>query len=235
MASEGGNGSVQDTPTPNTKAKDTMKATDDQAAEGSKSQEESKTSNTSAPESREGTPPPLPPRPSLLQTPNQRPRTSAGQLTLPRSSSQQRSASRPPLQSQATTAVSLADVHSQSHGGEESYPPTPTSRHIGFAGLRLGSSRRGSDGEDTASVMSFAPTLEAGLEVESMMGDVLQDRNTPGRMPITPRKDFSEGSLFPLDPDFEDAFEHEFDELDDVTSDGLNEGELFRMQERYND
>jgi hypothetical protein len=226
MASENGNGSVQDASVPNTE-EDKMKEMEDQVFKESKSTEDITSRDQSAPQSREGTPPPLPPRPMLLQTPNPRPHTSAGQLRPTRSSSSHRSASRPQLQSKATTAVSLADVHSQSHGGEESYPSTPSSKQISFAGLRLGQNRRGSDGEDTASVMSYAPTLEAGTEVESMMGDVLHDRDTPGWTPITPRKDFSEGSLFPPDSEFEEAFEHEFDELDDVTSDGLNEGELF--------
>jgi hypothetical protein len=225
MAGDEGNGFVQNPPSKNATGDDTMENVAKDNVEHDKSQETFVLSDQPAPESREGTPPPLPPRPTLLQTPNQRPHTSAGQLRPPRSSSRSRSASRPRLQSKATTAVSLAGVHSQSHGGEESYPATPTSRQISFAGLRIGHSRHGSDAEDTASIMSYAPTLEAGVEVESMMGDVLQDRNTPGWTPITPRKDLSEESLFPPDPDFEEAFEHEFDELDDITSDGLNEGE----------
>jgi hypothetical protein len=227
MASEEDNGSVQELPSSNTKEKDVTKGNGGQAfgetEDQTESQTDSKSVNQSTPGSREGTPPPLPPRPMLLQTPNQRPHTSAG-LGPPRSSSRPRTANRPNLQSKATTALSLADIHSQTHGGEEPHLSTPTSRQISFAGLRLGHSRRGSDEADTASIMSFAPTLEAGTEVESIMGDVLQDRNTPGRMPITPRKDFSEGSLFPPDSDFEDTFEHEFDALDDITSDGLNEG-----------
>jgi hypothetical protein len=224
MPGDEGDGFVQNPPATNATEEDTMKNEAKDVVGDTKSQEASMSSGQPVPESREGTPPPLPPRPTIVQTPNQGNHGSAGQLRPPRSSSRPGSASRPQLQSKATTAVSLAGVHSQSHGGEESYPSTPMSRQISFAGLRIGHGRHGSDAEDTASVMSFAPTLEAGIEVESMMGDVLQDRNTPGWTPIAPRRDLSEESLFPPDPDFEEAFEHEFDELDDITSDGLNEG-----------
>lgn len=223
MAGEGGDGGGQEPTQIRPREEDSMKDTGMSAISRTKSREAGKPSNSSAAESREGTPPPLPPRRTLLETPNRRPQTSSGSLTFPRSSSQSRSSSRPPLQSQATTALSLTDIHFQTHGSEGSFPSTPTSRQISVAGLKPGHSRHGSDGEETASVMSYAPTMEAGVDVESMLGDVLQGRNTPRWTPLSPRQDLAEGSLFPNDPDFEDAFEHEFDELDDITSDGLNE------------
>jgi hypothetical protein len=75
--------------------------------------------------------------------------------------------------------------------------------------------------------MSYAPTLEAGGDMESMLGDVEHARATPGMKPLTPLvrgKGNDEEEIFPADPAFDDAFEREFDELDDITSDGLNEG-----------
>jgi hypothetical protein len=101
-------------------------------------------------------------------------------------------------------------------------------RQVSFAGLRFGHNRNPSDVDDTLRVMSYAPTLEPGGDMESMLGDPPQDRTTPGWKSLTPlshkKRISEEQSLFPLDQEFEDAFEHEFDELDDITSDGLNEG-----------
>jgi hypothetical protein len=75
------------------------------------------------------------------------------------------------------------------------------------------------------SVRSLAPTTtEAGIDVESILGEVL-NRDSPAWRSITPRAHAGrpEDALFPADPEFQDAFEREFDELDDITSDGLNE------------
>lgn len=177
--------------------------------------------------SREGTPPPLPPRPSLNQTPSRRPPSSAGSLRVPGSSSRPHSSSRTPLPARATTALSLADVLVQPHTTLDERRSSPTSRKFSFAGFRHAPSRRGSDGDDAASVMSYAPTLQADGDMESMLGDVEHARATPGMKPLTPLargKGVDEEEIFPADSAFDDAFEHEFDELDDITSDGLNEG-----------
>lgn len=230
MAGDDGDGKVHKPGQDNPLEEGSINTSGDESSKDTTSTEIEAQNGNTTPESREGTPPPLPPRRPVLETPNRRPQTSSGSLTLPRSSSRPRSGSRPPLQSKATTALSIAEVHSQAHGSESTYPITPTSRQISFGGFRLGHSRHGSDGEETASVMSYAPTMEAGADVESMLGDVLQDRHTPGWTPITPRRDLEEGSLFPDDPDFDDAFEQEFDELDDITSDGLNEGVSTMLQ-----
>jgi vacuolar fusion protein MON1 len=178
-------------------------------------------------DSREGTPPPLPPRPSLLETPKPRPHSPAASLRITTISSRPPSSSRAPLPSRATTALSLADVHVQSHAADDELRASPTSHQIGFSGLRYGNSRRGSEGDDTASLRSYAPTLEAAGDMESMLGDVPHEQGTPGYKPLTPKargKGIDEDDLFPSDPVFHEAFEHEFDELDDITSDGLNEG-----------
>jgi hypothetical protein len=161
--------------------------------------------------SREGTPPPLPPRPFLV----------------PPGSASRPSSSRALLPSRATTALSLADVHVQSQTTHDETRSSPTSRPVTFAGFGHGHSHRGSDGDDTTSVMSYAPTMEMGGEMESIMGDVEHARATPGMKPLTPLargKGVDEEDIFPADPAFDDAFEREFDELDDITSDGLNEG-----------
>ncbi|KIW02894.1 uncharacterized protein PV09_05944 [Verruconis gallopava] len=194
--------------------------------EGGKLDFTSSADNSTQP-SREGTPPPLPPR----RVPGQVAHSPAPSLRLRRSPTRPGTSSgvRPPLQAKATTALSLADIHVQSHGSDEIR--TPTSRHISFAGMRIGRSRSASDADDTYSVQSYAPTLEVGGEGESMLGDVLQDSMTPGLKPMSPAQKAleEEESLFPLDARFDDAFDQEFDELDDITSDGLNEAQVIQQ------
>jgi hypothetical protein len=167
----------------------------------------------SEPTSRAGTPPPLPPRPRNTQT-SERPQSSAASLRISRSSTQ------PPLRSAATTALSVPDVHTQSHGGDELIA-SPTSRQL----FKRSASRSGSDAEETASVVSYAPTSGAGVEVESMLGDILGDQLERHLRAAASRNDEAEPQerLFIEDPTFEEAFDHEFDALDDITSDGLNE------------
>lgn len=175
--------------------------------------------------SREGTPPPLPPRPCLDGSDHYRPPSSAGSLRIPGSHSRTHSSTRAPLPARATTA--LADVHVQSHTTHDESRTSPTSRQFSFAGFRDIASRRGSVEDDKASVMSYAPTLQADGDMESMLGDVGHARATPGMKPLTPlpRGDgVDEEEIFPADSAFDEAYEHEFDELDDITSDGLNEG-----------
>src|SRR5215469_15681959 len=171
----------------------------------------------SEPASRDGTPPPLPPRPRNPQTP-ERPQSSAGSLKISRSST------RPPLRSTATTALSIPDVHTQSHGGDE-LVVSPTSRQLSYGASKWGASRSGSDAEETVSVVSYAPTSGAGVEVESMLGDILADQLERHMRASVSQHDEAgpQEQLFIEDPIFEEAFEHEFDALDDITSDGLNE------------
>lgn len=170
--------------------------------------------NDSEQPSREETPPPLPPRPKAAH-PTDRPQTSSGSLRLAGNDA------RPPLQSKPTTALSLTDIQTQSHGGDDQLT-SPTSRNFSHGGLKKGIiSRSGSEGDDSTSVMSYVPALEAGMDVESMLGDVLGERRQ--LKPTTPRSQAEQEHLFTQDEAFEDTFEHEFDELDDITSDGLNE------------
>jgi hypothetical protein len=73
------------------------------------------------------------------------------------------------------------------------------------------------------SVRSFGPNTETAFEAESMLGDVLE-RDALAWTSGSKQKDlepFTE--LFPISAEYEDAFEDEFNELDDITSDGLNE------------
>lgn len=175
------------------------------------------------PVSREGTPPPLPPRPrhQLLEERT----TGSGSLKLPKNGG------RPSLQSKATTAVSQQDIQSFYNGAKE-VQSKPASRQLSFTNFGFGISRSGSDADDSASVKSFAPTLEAGVDVESLLGEALQDQEAPAWKAMGYRADglHSEETLFAEDPYFERAFGHEFDEVDEMKPDGSNEGQaLIRL------
>lgn len=171
----------------------------------------------------EGPRPPLPPRPrnpELLHP--------GGSLQRPTKSS------RPNLQSTATTALSFTDINSRSFqdGSRERFA-APAESTTSSKSLRgLGSLRRfkgwtGGDGDDSASVKSFAPTIEAGEDVESLLGEVLgATRETPSWKLLSSHVDGPNPFdliTFDEDPILKD-FEQEFDELGELDAEGSNEG-----------
>lgn len=174
--------------------------------------------------SRETTPPPLPPR-RVLERPNIS--SPASSLRIQRSPTRPGTSAsiRPSLQSKATTALSSVDIHVQSRGNDETRTPAARQFSLAFGKSR---SRSTSDADETYSVYSHAPTLEPGDGGESMLGDVLQDTTTPGLIPKTPTAQgmIEQEAFFPDDARFDDAFSEEFNELDDITSDGLNETQV---------
>lgn len=166
--------------------------------------------------SREGTPPPLPPRPRNLSL------LSDGAITPTKLSPG--AAARPTLQSKATTALTLPDVQTHSDGRKGTHS-TPGSRRISFSNLRAGISRSGSEADDSGSVRSYGgPMLEAGEDMESVLEDIVTNQErTVWTQLLSPRQQ-QEHILFPIDEEFERAFDREFDELEDVEADGSNEG-----------
>jgi hypothetical protein len=114
--------------------------------------------------------PPLPPRPTNLNLLAHGSNT-PGSLRVPRSS-------RPQLQSQATTALSLKDIQTQSHpgGARETYAnstkwiPSGESTQSGSPIGQLKGGAR-SDGDESASLRSYVPTGTG--DVESILGDVV--------------------------------------------------------------
>ena len=190
--------------------KDNTRSNDETPAIGSEATTSNAPTSDAGPEppSPEGTPPPLPPRRQALSI------TSDSQSRSPAGSFRAFSSAQRP---KPTTALSLADVQTQSHAGNETLT-VPPSRQTTLVGQLFGVRRASSDGGDSASVNSYGPTLGAAAEIQSMLGDTLPAKSSRDARGI------SEGAeLFPADTDFEEAFEHEFDELDDITSDGLNE------------
>jgi len=169
--------------------------------------------------SREGTPPPLPPRPKNLQLLDGRPPTS-GSMRSPR----------PPLQSKATTQLSFADTQSYSDEAKDTMS-TETGRLKSFTSL--GKDRSGSEAGDSASILSFEPTLEIGGDAESLLGEVLGDQERGVMKVLGNQFDGMSGYsdiIFSEDPQFAEAFTHEFDEIDDMAADGSNEGQrIFRF------
>ncbi|KAF2838536.1 DUF254-domain-containing protein [Patellaria atrata CBS 101060] len=166
--------------------------------------------DTPAAPSRETTPPPLPPRPKIYGLLGDRPPTSGG-LRVPSS------AKRPGLQSKATTALSLGELHAQTN--RDGSPASCQTR-------ARGRSRSGSEVDDSASIRSFAPTMQADGDIESLLGEVLGDSEIQTWKimgPQFPGGQSQGASIFGNGPEFEEAFEHEFDELTELETDGSNE------------
>lgn len=145
--------------------------------------------------SREGTPPPLPPRPHM---------------GVP---AMARQPSRPQLVSKATTQLSISNT--QAYGSDA---------------RDTRSSNATSDGDDSASIRSYAPTL-AAAGGESILGEIVE-AGGKSRQEQTLRRSLGHGfddgerqSMFPPDPDFEAAFDRELDDVDDMAADGSNQGQ----------
>ncbi|PVH96815.1 DUF254-domain-containing protein [Periconia macrospinosa] len=81
----------------------------------------------------------------------------------------------------------------------------------------------GSDGDDSASLRSFALTLDP-TDAESMIGDVLVD--APLRRTFA---DNESASLFEPEPELEKAFAREFEEVDELGSDGVDDEEVMKQ------
>jgi hypothetical protein len=161
--------------------------------------------------SREGTPPPLPPRPKPRAPYESRPSTSHSVAP-----------SRPSLVSEPTTQLSYADSHTHSNESRDASSSGATTSRSYF-GLNIGRNTNGAD--DSASVRSSAPTVDANADTESMLGEIVGGHEKPLLRSLRPSfEDKENASMFTPDPEFEDAFTHEFDEIEDMRPDGSNEG-----------
>lgn len=174
----------------------------------------------------EGERPPLPPRPTnhgLLGDGKR-----ANSLRIPKRSA------RPNLQSHAITAVSRTDIETLSYpdGSRETYAnstrSTPSGKSFQIdspAGQSKG--RNISDGDDSASLKSYAPTI--GGEVESLLGDVIgRGQQSPAwRLLSNQMERNNPFDLLPYDKEEPSAdFSREFDELEDLDPAGDNEGRI---------
>jgi len=165
--------------------------------------------------SKEETPPPLPPRPAL------------GLLSRP-STSHSTAPGRPQLLSKATTQLSVARTQAFATEAKDESPTSsgPKSRDVLGANL---ASHNLSDADDSASIRSYAPTIEAAGYQESILGEVMGQAEKSEQEKSLLRTlghrfvDAEAQSMFPPDPYFERAFHCEFDEVDDMAVDGSNE------------
>lgn len=172
--------------------------------------------------------PPLPPRPTnpnLLREGSHSPGSS---LQRPGKTS------RPHLQSTATTALSRTDINTQSYqdGSRETFAAsahtTPPSKAVAaFGSIRRIKGLGESEGGDSASVRSYAPTLETGGDVESLLGEVVgASRESPAWKLHSPQNESQDpfDSVTYEDGEVTPDFYREFDEISAVAADGENEG-----------
>ncbi|KAL8938922.1 MAG: hypothetical protein Q9216_003642, partial [Gyalolechia sp. 2 TL-2023] len=168
-------------------------------------------------------PPPLPPRPTRLES-YRKPSSLVPQ-----------SSTRPSLQSTATTAISRPDIHIQTpydRSGERheatKQPTPPTKPRAGWGSIRR---LKIQDGDESASIRSFAPTIETGGDVESLLGDVTGHENSSSWNILSGQ--LEETGLEQPDASQEEEvlydFDREFEELDLLASGADNEEELVRQ------
>jgi hypothetical protein len=217
--------------TPDHGAKAPMNSRDEPPVEGDSSSESAK-HNTKA--DREGSEdqsdsddvskrPPLPLRPSTARG-DGRPSTPRGPLSP--------SSQRPQLQSKPTTAISSVDIQTVSFpdGSRETYPTN--SNRYAAAKEPPGTpsrkpSRTNSEGDESGSLMSPAPTFRATGDLESLLGDSLTAQSPAWRM-LSTQAD-SVNPFESVEFDFDDnlsTFQQEFDEIAEVDTKTGNEGTL---------
>lgn len=176
-------------------------------------------SETTASSSREETPPPLPPRRRDLSftEPLRRPNSAGSGLRL----------SEPlTLSSRPTTAISRQHVQvttpREPPVGEAHHQTSRLTAYPFGAGLGLSSSTS----DDTASLRSSAPTLEHVGDVESLLGGAITEREGGALKPSDSATEHDSPTLdlFADDPVFDNEFENEFDELQELSPDGSNQG-----------
>ncbi|OAK99786.1 vacuolar fusion protein MON1 [Phaeosphaeriaceae sp. SRC1lsM3a] len=167
--------------------------------------------------SREGTPPPLPPRPQLGYL-SSRPSTSHSIHKAP---------SRPQLVSKATTQLSLSN--GQAFGNESRADmATVEDGQRGFLGVSLPSHGAG-EADDSASIVSYMPGTGALGEAESILGEVMgqEEKTETEKMLLRTLghklADSEAQSMFLPDPQFDAAFNCEFDEIEAIGESGSNE------------
>ena len=171
-----------------------------------------------APERAPSTPrPPLPPRRTTRNEVDTSPISSIGSLRLSRGGG----GGRPQLLSKATTALSLARIYTS---GPADTSPAATLKSRASS-LRQPSysnlDRQTAYGVgDNASIRSYAPTLSGAVDNESFFAGFEDINRAPSQPP------YVEGDVFfeRKDVNFEMEYEHEYDRLDDVDHEGLNEG-----------
>ncbi|KAL8717526.1 MAG: hypothetical protein Q9225_005233 [Loekoesia sp. 1 TL-2023] len=179
--------------------------------------------------SNEERPPPLPPRPAKIES-----RKKASKA-VPTGFPTSQSSARPRLQATATTAVSRTDIHTQPSQDEsgETHAVTkqlspPAKSWGGWGSIRR---LKIQDGDESASIRSYAPTLGTGGDVESLLGDILGPEHSPGWNILTGQLQGTglEQPDISKDEEILHDFDQEFDEIDLLDSGVNDEEELLRQ------
>jgi hypothetical protein len=182
--------------------------------------EENEEQETQEPEAEDEERPPLPPRPSLLQSVNK----SSTPLSTPK---------RPALASKPTTALSSVDIQTLSFpDGTRGTFSTPANRSVSdtLSVPRSQSTHRGKPGhngsefDDTTSLMSYAPTLRANGDLASLLDEGLNSQSPAWKLLSTQSE-----SVNPFESvDYEDIslanFDQEFDQIEALDTKRGNEG-----------
>jgi hypothetical protein len=162
--------------------------------------------------------PALPPRPPVLQPPD-RPSTPHSSVARPTT------ANRPHLQARPTTALSSIDIQTLSFpdGSRGTFSVSALGQTLEPGNRKV--SRSGSEIDDNASLMSYAPTMRAGGDLDSLLGDNLSTQSPAWRLLNSQADTVNPFETVEFDHDDKLLnFDHEFDELAEVDSHGGNEG-----------
>lgn len=175
--------------------------------------------------SNEEQPPPLPPRPTTLGS------HQSVSNVVPAGFPSPQASVRPRLQATATTALSRTNIHTQSYqdGSQETYAASkqasPPSKSWGGWGsiqrLKI------QDGDESASIRSFAPTLGTGADVESLLGGFSGPEHTSGWDIFNGQ--LEDAALQQLDNSADEEvlhnFDQEFDEIGASDAGDVDEGQ----------
>ncbi|KAL8715950.1 MAG: hypothetical protein Q9220_000617 [cf. Caloplaca sp. 1 TL-2023] len=167
-------------------------------------------------------PPPLPPRPLRAETEHKGSTGFQSPQTL----------ARPRIQATATTALSRTDIHTQSYqdGSRETYAASkqstpPPKTWTGWSSIRRLKVR---DGDESASIRSYAPTVDAAGDIESLLGGFVSPEPSSGWNLLS--RQLEETSVqrneAPEDEELLHDFDREFDELHVADGDDQAEEKL---------
>ncbi|GAM83206.1 hypothetical protein ANO11243_011920 [Dothideomycetidae sp. 11243] len=162
------------------------------------------------------------PRPPSFHAAGERP-TDALKLT--------RRASRPHLQSRPTTAISGVQSDAKVNDTSPRSFSRSVSRQPSHAQIGRIVSGAASEAGETSSVVSYAPSIDLAGPAESLLGEFSALPTTPAWKSLSAQLEIENpfDRIFDQEDLLSSRFSHEFEEIEDVKSDGSNE-ELLRNE-----
>jgi hypothetical protein len=134
--------------------------------------------------------------------------------------------------SSPTTALSSTNVHTQTHGDRTSLNSASTthgvSRKHSFTHFGRFRSNNNSDGDDSASIKSFSPSLDARLDNESILGDVVANPSTPAWKALSSQFEHENPFelVLPEDELLQEQIANEFESVATLAGPDANEDDL---------